>query len=147
MFSTEKWNLKKKNVSTNNSSTLCNKNHCKNWRCQFISSSVPGWGWGIRPLTSEQILWLPRRVIHLRGKFQRFWKIIPNSTTSHTHIYQKCTFSTSWMIYIYIFWRGAGFGLHCCTRAFSSCGEWGLLFVAVHGLLTVVASLAVEHGL
>ena len=38
-------------------------------------------------------------------------------------------------------------GLHCCARAFSSCGEWGLLFVAVHGLLIVVASLVVEHGL
>ena len=31
-------------------------------------------------------------------------------------------------------------GLHCCTWAFSSCGEWGLLSVAVCGLLTVVAS-------
>ena len=30
---------------------------------------------------------------------------------------------------------------------FSSCGEWGLLFVVVHGLLTVVASFVVEHGL
>ena len=38
-------------------------------------------------------------------------------------------------------------GLHCCSRAFSSCGEWGLLFVAVHGLLTAVASLVAEHGL
>ena len=38
-------------------------------------------------------------------------------------------------------------GLRCCVRAFSSCGERGLLFVAVHGLLTVVASLVVEHGL
>ena len=28
-----------------------------------------------------------------------------------------------------------------------SCGEWGLLFVAVRGLLIVVASLVVEHGL
>ena len=36
--------------------------------------------------------------------------------------------------------------LHC-TRAFSSCGEWGLLFVAVHRLLIVVASLVAEHGL
>ena len=35
----------------------------------------------------------------------------------------------------------AALGLHCCTWAFSSCGEWGLLFVAVHGLLTVMASL------
>ena len=28
-------------------------------------------------------------------------------------------------------------GLHCCVWAFSSCGEWGLLFDAVHGLLIV----------
>ena len=41
----------------------------------------------------------------------------------------------------------AGLGLRCCTQAFSSCGEWGLLFVAVHGLLIAVASLVVEHGL
>ena len=38
-------------------------------------------------------------------------------------------------------------GLHCCVWAFSSCGEQGLLFVAVHGLLIVVASLVAEHGL
>ena len=31
--------------------------------------------------------------------------------------------------------------LRCCARAFSSCGEQGLLFVVVHGLLTEVASL------
>ena len=38
-------------------------------------------------------------------------------------------------------------GLRCCAWAFSSCGERGLLFAAVHGLLIVVASLVVEHGL
>ena len=38
-------------------------------------------------------------------------------------------------------------GLRCCTRAFSSCGERGLLFVAVLGLLIAVASLVAEHGL
>ena len=38
-------------------------------------------------------------------------------------------------------------GLHCCTRAFSSCGERGLLFVAVHVLLIAMASHVVEHGL
>ena len=32
-------------------------------------------------------------------------------------------------------------------RAFSSCGERGLLFVVVRGLLIEVASLVVEHGL
>ena len=41
----------------------------------------------------------------------------------------------------------AALGLCCCAWAFSSCGERGLLLVAVHGLLTVVASLVVEHRL
>ena len=37
--------------------------------------------------------------------------------------------------------------LHCCAWAFSSCSDWGLLFVAVRGLLIAVASPVVEHGL
>ena len=41
----------------------------------------------------------------------------------------------------------ATLGLRCCARTFSSCGEWGLLFVVVRGLLIAVASLAAEHGL
>ena len=41
----------------------------------------------------------------------------------------------------------AALGLHCCARAFSSCGEPGLLFVAVGGLLIALASLVAEHGL
>ena len=41
----------------------------------------------------------------------------------------------------------ASLGLRCCARAFSSCGERGLLFFAVHGLLIVVASPVAEHGL
>ena len=38
-------------------------------------------------------------------------------------------------------------GLHFCARAFSSCGKWGSLFITVHGPLTIVASLVVEHRL
>ena len=54
----------------------------------------------------------------------------------------------------------AALGLRCCVWAFSSCGQWGLLFVAVCGLLIVVAylccgaralgvqaSVVVAHGL
>ena len=41
----------------------------------------------------------------------------------------------------------AALGLHCCAQAFSSCGEWGLLFIEVHGLLTAVDSLVAEHRL
>ena len=40
--------------------------------------------------------------------------------------------------FIYLFW--AALGLRCCARAFSSCGEWGLLFVVLRGLLIAVAS-------
>ena len=41
----------------------------------------------------------------------------------------------------------AALGLRCCARAFSSCGERGLLFIVVHRLLIAVASLAAEHRL
>ena len=38
-------------------------------------------------------------------------------------------------------------GLRFCARAFSSCGKWRPLFVAVHGPLTIAASLVAEHRL
>ena len=50
-------------------------------------------------------------------------------------------------IHLFIYLFMATLGLRCCSRAFSSCSKRGLLFVVVHGLLTAVASLAVEHGL
>ena len=42
--------------------------------------------------------------------------------------------------YYYFFKFLAALGLHCCAWAFSSCGEQGLLFLAVRGHLTAVAS-------
>ena len=56
-----------------------------------------------------------------------------------------CCFFFLINLFIYLFL--AALDLRCCARAFSSCGERGLLFVAVHGLLMEVASLVVEHGL
>ena len=50
-------------------------------------------------------------------------------------------------IYPFIYLFLAALGLRCCARAFSSCGERGLLFIAVRGLLIAVASLVTEHGL
>ena len=47
--------------------------------------------------------------------------------------------------FIYLFLAVSG--LCCCAWTFSSCGEQGLLFVAVRGLLVAVASLVEEHGL
>ena len=42
-----------------------------------------------------------------------------------------------WLHWVFVSVHGLFFG----------CGERGLLFVAMHGLLIVVASLVVEHGL
>ena len=38
-------------------------------------------------------------------------------------------------------------GLRFCERAFSSCSERGPLLIAVHGPLTIAASLVAEHRL
>ena len=48
--------------------------------------------------------------------------------------------------YLFILFT-AVLGLRFCARAFSSCGKWGPLFVAVRGPLTVVASVVAEHRL
>ena len=50
-------------------------------------------------------------------------------------------------IYLFIYLFLAALGLRFCAQAFSSCGEWGLLFVVVCGLLIVVTSLVAEHKL
>ena len=50
-------------------------------------------------------------------------------------------------IYLFIYLFLAALGLRCCARAFSSCSEQRLLFVAVCGLLIAVASLVAEHGI
>ena len=38
-------------------------------------------------------------------------------------------------------------GLRFCARAFSSCGKWGPLFIAVRRPLTIAASLVSEQRL
>ena len=50
-------------------------------------------------------------------------------------------------IYLFIYLFLALLGLRFCARAFSSCGKRGPLFIAVHGPLTIVASLVVQHRL
>ena len=53
------------------------------------------------------------------------------------------TFLGFFIFYLFL----TALGLCCCVWAFSSCGKWGLLFIAVRGLLTAVASLVAERGL
>ena len=58
----------------------------------------------------------------------------------------SCAYLPSFLkIYLLIYLFLAALGLHCCPRA--CCGERGLLFSAVRGLLIAVASLAAEHRL
>ena len=54
-----------------------------------------------------------------------------------------------WLVlFIYFFGRiGSSLALGFLHWAFSSCGEPGLLFIVVRGLLIPVASLVVEHRL
>ena len=60
--------------------------------------------------------------------------------------YLFCTCSLSVGVYLYLFIYlfiylfMAVLGLRFCARAFSSCGKWGPLFIAVHGSLTITAS-------
>ena len=49
------------------------------------------------------------------------------------------------LLFYYLFL--AVLGLCCCARGFSSCGERGLLFLAMRGPPIVVGSVIVEHGL
>ena len=67
---------------------------------------------------------------------------LPSPFRSHS---LSCHFTSFFNTFIYLFL--AALGLCCCTWPFSSCGEWGLLFVALRGLLITAASLVVEHGL
>ena len=49
--------------------------------------------------------------------------------------------------FIYLYLLLTVLGLRFCARAFSSCGEWGPLLIAVRGPLTIAASLVAEHRL
>ena len=76
----------------------------------------------------------------------RWFDISPNSLII---LYDKVwllivSFFYKFIYLIYLFL--AALGLRCCAQTFSSCGERGLLFVVVRGLLIVMASLVAEHG-
>ena len=70
----------------------------------------------------------------LPGRLGNNWPV--NLSESGTFL----CFLKNLFIYLFIYLLAA-LGLRCCAWAFSSCGERGLLFVAVCGLLIAVASL------
>ena len=52
----------------------------------------------------------------------------------------------SFFFFLIMYFFLAALGLRCCTQAFASCGERGLLFIAARGLPIAVAP-HVKHGL
>ena len=56
--------------------------------------------------------------------------------------FKKFTF---FYLFIYLFMTMLGFRF--CARAFSGCGKWGPLFIAVRGPLTIAASPVAKHRL
>ena len=65
------------------------------------------------------------------------FRLIPDP---HTRSISEFLFFFS-NIYLFL----AALGLCCCPCAFSSCGEWELLFVVVRRLFIVMVSLVAEH--
>ena len=67
------------------------------------------------------------------------------------HLFKCLVICTSFLNFVFIiyllFLFLAVFGLRFCVRAFSSCGKWGPLFIAVRGPLTIAAFLVVEQRL
>ena len=69
-----------------------------------------------------------------------------NPRSDHYKLYDVKQIKIIFKINLFILFLVA-LGLCCCMWAFSSCGEQGLLFVAVRGLLIAVAPLVAERGL
>ena len=64
-------------------------------------------------------------------------KGLPRNTLNACAIIQCFFFKKNIFSYLFL----AALGLCCCSRAFSSRGEWGLLFIMIHMLLIAVTSL------
>ena len=92
---------------------------------------------GLRTLTAEIDMSLEREI------FKKLVHMTRGGCRVFCFFLNNYFFFKNYLFYLFL----AVLGLCCCARAFSSCGERRLLFVAVHRLLIAVASLVVEHGL
>ena len=119
--------------------------------------------------TEDQVLRLQDIIVILFGKSENKHNCISVLSSAHTvrtmelapicftkrHLLRPSQVTSSYLIgdlywfffffLIYLFL--AVLGLCFRVRAFSSCGKWGPLFIAVRGPLTIAASLTAEHRL
>ena len=77
---------------------------------------------------------------------RRILNTAPPGTSLCFSFYFTLEYSFFFLFFCFLILFLAALGLHCSKRAFSNCGERGILFIAVCGLLIVVAFVA-EHGL
>ena len=110
-------------------------NNCPSRVLRPWPSWVNGWGQSWKRTLSEGRRWYTQGN---SGHCQPGWCLL--RSWQHSKNMQKAG-------HLFVCLFLAALGLRCCARAFSSCGEWGQLFVAVRGLLTVAASLVAEHRL
>ena len=96
--------------------------------CLYVYFNYTFWNWGHNHKMGSGTHWTYCEMDLISISFYSFFFFLKLS------IFKK--------FYLFL----AALGLCYCARAFSSCGEWGLLFVQVRGLLIVVASLVAEHG-
>ena len=82
----------------------------------------------------------------MRPKFFFFKEKSCSKSEASKRLLSWWQFSSFFFFNIFTHLFLAALGPHCCRWAFSNCGEWGLLFPEVRGLLIVMASL-VKHGL
>ena len=132
------------------------QHQASNLRCLSLGTSNIHVHVSVCPCVFFPLGYLPRSGIarsccnsifnHLRScqtVFQSSWTIM--------HFFQqgvKVTISLHPFFFFYfIYFFLAVLGLRFCVKAFSRCGKWGPLFIAVRGSLTVVASPVAEHRL
>ena len=109
------------------------------WFPSWVPSGLTVWACGLDGCNILCLpIWQAAFLVHV-SNFLILW--------SSLYIYLLNIMELFIYLCIYLFLFLAALGLRCCVRVFSSCGEWGLLFTAVRGLLIAVTSLAAGHGL
>ena len=75
------------------------------------------------------------------------WMTFKHNFLTSVLTLQRKFISIFFFKYLFIYLFMAVLGLRFCARAFSSCGKWGPLFIAVRRPLIIAASLVAEHRL
>ena len=106
----------------------------------------------VTPVSASAFTWLSSLCVCLclcvftRPSFFFFLEVVPDQIQGQLLLgmFGDILFKV-YYLFIYLFM--AVLGLRFCVRAFSSCGKWGPLFIAVRRPLIIAASLVAEHGL